>query len=149
MPDNFTGTYIAWPKENLRSLIFSWTAFSFDYCVHSSRHHFHNLMQSHNIYFLQELDSFLAKIMLLTVGESNHSWESKGLFTQSSFLLWKMWDAGSGMGNKSKVFVLNRFELDATKGIRGIRLPTWLHTASVKVKRMDAKHVMLLYFTVK
>lgn len=101
MPDNFTGTYIAWPKQKLHSLIFSWTAISFDYCVHR----FHNLMQNHNIYFLQELDSFLAKIMLLTMGESNHSWESKGLFTQNSFLLWKMRDAGSGMGNKRKVFV--------------------------------------------
>ena len=57
--------YTAWPKKNVatkkkrsHTLIFCWTAFSFDYSTHSLWHCFDKLLQCHKIYFHPVLHQF-------------------------------------------------------------------------------------------
>lgn len=50
-------------KTKSRTLIFSWTAFSFDHSTHSSCHRFDKLMQCHDIYFCWELHWLFVKIL--------------------------------------------------------------------------------------
>ncbi len=51
------------PKKKAHTLIFRWTAFSFDYDTHSPWHHFDKLLQYHNIYSCLELHTVFAKIL--------------------------------------------------------------------------------------